>query len=41
MENTAFTPEKLMQYLTKKFEYLNDNGKKAKEVYDMIMASFK
>lgn len=39
MENTEFTPEKLMDFLTKKYAYLNDNGVKAKEVYDRIMAS--
>ena len=38
MEKTQFTPETLMEYLLKKFEHLNDNGQKAKEMYDMIMS---
>lgn len=37
MEN-KFTPESLMVYLTAKYAHLNDGGKKAKEVYDMLIS---
>lgn len=32
-----FTPEKLLQDLIEKFAYLNDDNKKALEVYNRIM----
>jgi hypothetical protein len=38
MANTKFTPESFMTYLQEKYASLNDNGAKAQEVYDRIMA---
>lgn len=38
MNDSAFTPEKLMMYLTARYESLNDNNAKAQEVYNTIIS---
>lgn len=41
MEKVKFTPEALMERLIIRYQHLNDNGQKAKEMYDKIIAGTK
>lgn len=38
MQNTRFTPEKLLAQLKAEYVHLNDNDAKAQEVYEYILS---